>query len=193
VSLYRQSGAAILNLNIWSASALSKEDIAKFESFFEKIRLYPDEISAQPVYRWTYEFQSANGLYAGLVPLQWARQQSSTDISQVDRFISPDLRAVVQITRYDDGKRISISDASFIVLFLLREEYGQDLIITEEQPQPEGRELLIWKTSEGDINGATFFEVKETTLTIITSKYPVEENIYQTLLKMISESVHTIE
>jgi len=194
VSLYRQSEESNLNLNIWSNSALSKENIDEFISFFDKIHLFAAKISAQPVYQWIYEFQSKSGQYSGLVPLQWVREQSSTKNVDVERFVSPDLRAAVQLTRYDDGNKISIGDASYMTLILLRDEYDPDLTIVENLPQPGGGELLVWTASEGNISGATLFEIKDSTLIILTWVCPTDKaNIYQDLLQQIFESIQPNE
>ncbi len=192
-SLYQQSEESILNLNIWSTSTFSKENIAEFKLFFDNIHLFPENISAQPVYQWVYEFQSNNGLYFGRVPLQWVREHSNTENTLVERFVSPDLQAVVQLTQYDDGNKISIGDASYMALMLLRDEYDPDLTIIESIPLPEGGELLSWTTSGGDISGATLFEIKDSALIIITRSCPTEKAyLYQDILQQIFESIQPI-
>jgi hypothetical protein len=194
LTLYRQSGDIILNLDIWSTESLSEEYINEFGSFFSKIQLFSEIISAQPLYGCVYEFLTDTGLYTGEIPLQWMRKKINTVTTQIDSFTSPDQQAVIQLTQYSDNEYISKADAGFIVLTLLRDEYEPGLNILEDRLPPEGGEILIWSTSPGGLKGTTTFEINGTTLIIKTSVYPTQqENLYQNLLQTITKSIHAVK
>ena len=194
LTLYRQSGDIILNLDIWSKASLSEEYINELNLFFSNIQLFTETVSAQPIYGSVYEFLNDNGLYSGEIPLQWTRKKINASTTQIDRFTSPDQQAVFQLTQFNDNEFISKKDAGFIVLNLLRDEYEPGLKIIEDRLPPEGGELLIWSTSSGDLSGTTYFEIKGTTLIIKTGVYPLkQENLYQNLLQTIIDSIHAVE
>jgi hypothetical protein len=189
VSLYAQSDQAVLTLNLWVAPFLIKSYLGPLKKFFLEIRFYPNEVADQPVYRWTYEFRSDNNLYSMLIPLQWKNEQVVNNKAQVNRFIAPDIQAVIQCTLYDDGVRIGDQDAGFITLELLRADYGDHLSVSEDRFLAGGSERLTWNTGDGEISGVTFFDSRESTLVIQTMTYRTTQKvIYQDLYQILASS-----
>jgi hypothetical protein len=193
-SFYTQEGQTVLTLHLWLDSPLTSPSIPLFSQFFKEIQIYPMKIVEQPVYRWVYEYRDEQNSYRLLVPLQWRLKSVISSSAQVVRFESPDQRGAVQVTLYDDGEPMSSQDAGFIVLELLKKVYGNELSILDDRYLAGDFERLSWRLKDGTTSGTTFFDIKNSRITMLTMDYPdPEEDQFLDLYQVLASSFQYLD
>jgi hypothetical protein len=189
-TLYDQHSEVVFSLDFWAHADLAAPYQAKYEEIIDNASV--DSVTAAEAveeYYWIYTFTGPNGFFEIEVPLAWLYETSEGDFAIVDTFYSPDNHGIVQNITYDDGEVIDRSQAGAFALSLLREFYADDIIITDDQVQPDGSERLTWNSPSGDYSGISFLETRgETTFLMFSVLWdnPYEADYFDTLDYVIS-------
>jgi hypothetical protein len=121
-------------------------------------------VDKEPIYTTRWTFTCPNKLCTFDAPYAWAysHTESNDKTTIVDKFASPDGRSYIEHLVYDDGTAVSKSDSGRFALTLLHKYYADDLKVTDDTPQTDGSERLIWNSASGGYEGVTFFETRGT-------------------------------
>jgi len=172
-TLYNILDQAIFSFDFWANSDVFDTYTDQFNAVLDTATIYSDA-AAQNIspYDWIIYFYGPGNLFMIEVPEAWTYMREVDDDYIVDTFVSPDNHALIENITYDDGLAYSKKDVSEITLELLRTYYTQDIVITDDQVQPDGSERLIWYSPSGGYSGVTFFELRgTTTILILTLMY----------------------
>jgi hypothetical protein len=143
-------------------------------------------------------FTDQNKLYQIDVPADWDYVQmvdGEDNYYYIDRFTSPDGKALIENIAYDDGRVFKGSQLSKFALRLLNTFYsntGQvgDIRISGDSVMNDGRERLTWTSKSGDYSGLSFLDTRgESTFLLLTVKWDNETEVtYGDLLSNVVAS-----
>ncbi|MFN2199211.1 MAG: hypothetical protein ACK2UW_24045 [Anaerolineales bacterium] len=183
VTYYDQKGPAIYVIDFWADSDQFEIYNPIYNEFFEKITVDSSAVASLPLYAWVFTFVGPNDLYSIEVPTSWHYTADQGENALVETFYSPDEHALIQNITYDDGSQISAAEAGKKALDLLNTYYAADIVITDDQVQPDGSERLTWYSPGGDYRGVSFLETRGTTFLLFTIMYdsPFEDTYLDVL------------
>ncbi len=188
-TLYDQHSAVIFSLDFWASADLAAPYREKYEEIIDNATVDSAQAAAEvDEYYWIYTFTGPRDLFEIEVPLAWRYETTEGDVAIVDTFYSPDDHGIVQNIAYDDGTAISNAEAGAFALSLLREFYAEDIVITDDQVQPDGSERLTWNSPSGNYSGISFLESRGTTFLMFSVLWdnPFEADYFDTLDYIIS-------
>jgi hypothetical protein len=188
-TLYDQHSATIFSIDFWASSDLAPAYRERYDEIISTATVDSAQAEALvDVYYWIYTFTGPSDHFEIEVPLAWLYESTEGEVAIVDTFYSPDNHGIVQNITYDDGEVIDRSQAGQFALALLREYYADDILITDDQVQPDGSERLIWNSPSGDYSGISFLETRGTTFLMFSVLWdnPYEEDYFDTLDYIIS-------
>jgi hypothetical protein len=188
-TLYDQHSEVVFSLDFWASADLAAAYREKYEEIISGATV--DSVQAAAVvdvYYWIYTFTGPGSLFEIEVPLPWTYETTEGEVAIVDTFYSPDDHGIVQNITYDDGVEINRSEAGAFALSLLRDYYAEDIIITDDQVQPDGSERLTWNSPSGNYSGISFLETRGTTFLMFSVLWdnPYEVDYFDTLDYIIS-------
>jgi hypothetical protein len=168
VSHYHQSRKFVLIIDLWSDLDYYEDNEPELSSILASFSAGEsmDDSEENPGTSLLTAF--SNGSFSMVVPQYWHYRTESSANSVVDTFTSPDENAVIQMAVYNDGEPISGSVAGAFVRNLLRNYYAKDIVVTEYQYLPDGKEELIWYSEGSNYEGITYFDAQGTELIIYT-------------------------
>jgi hypothetical protein len=89
---------------------------------------------------------------------------------------------------------MSSQDAGFIVLELLKKVYGNELSILDDRYLAGDFERLSWRLKDGTTSGTTFFDIKNSRITMLTMDYPdPEEDQFLDLYQVLASSFQYLD
>lgn len=127
-------------------------------------------VSGTPAATGQVTFLCPDNLCTFTVPASWEHSHDESYANTVvDSFQPPDEAAIIESVVYDDGTEMSGEVAREFALGMLKDfDDVQDLVVTEEQSQPDGSQRLSWYSDAGGFSGESFYEVRGTTFLILT-------------------------
>jgi len=161
------------------------------DTIMEKGFVYDDAfIRQQPLYTLRIPYTAPQELFTIEVPLAWESQNSDMkDIgARWTLWVAPAKDALIEILT------IQLPDGSFrgmdmgrFTLDNLRDIYGQNLVVNQDQMLPGGLEKLDWHTLDTGLRGVTYLRIPdEKTYILITfvsreKIWPLYEPLFQDL------------
>jgi len=113
----------------------------------------------------------------------------------IDRFTSPDSKALIENITYDDGRVFKGNQSGRFALRLLNTFYSEtgeegDIRISGDSIMEDGRERLTWTSKNGGYSGLSFLDRRgDTTFLMLTVKWVNEaEAHYYDLLSNVAAS-----
>jgi hypothetical protein len=191
-TLYDQHSAIVFSLDFWASADEAAPYREKYEEIIENAVV--DATVAEEVveeYYWIFTFTGPNDFFEIDVPLPWRYETTEGEFAIVDTFYSPDEHGIIQNITYDDGEAVNNSQAGQFALTLLRDFYATDIVITDDQVQPDGSERLTWNSPSGNYSGISFLESRGTTFLMFSVLWdnPYEVDYFDTLDYTISTYV----
>lgn len=188
VTYYDQKGPAIYVIDFWADADQFESYNPVYNEFFEKITVDSSTAASLPLYAWVFTFLGPDDLYSIEVPTSWRFTTDEGENALIETFYAPDDHALIQNITYDDGSQISASAAGKKALELLNSYYAADIVITNDQVQPDGSERLTWYSPGGDYRGVSFLETRGTTFLLFTVMYdtPFEDTYLDVLEYTVS-------
>jgi hypothetical protein len=190
-TLYDQHSAIVFSLDFWASADEAAPYREKYEEIIENAVV--DATVAEEVVEesyWIFTFTGPNDFFEIDVPLPWRYETTEGEFAIVDTFYSPDEHGIIQNITYDDGEAVNNSQAGQFALTLLRDFYATDIVITDDQVQPDGSERLTWNSPSGNYSGISFLESRGTTFLMFSVVWdnPYEVDYCDTLDYTISAS-----
>ena len=107
-------------------------------------------------------FSDRNSSYSLELPNDWLTHHSTGKDYYTDQFQPPNLKELLEVFVFDDGKPFKGGDDKYIfALSVLKSLYSENVEVANRTVEPSGKELLSWKSKT---NGFTsIFEVKNKT------------------------------
>jgi hypothetical protein len=121
------------------------------------------------------------------VPTAWSKYVDAATVEKtiIEGFLSPDMRASVQIAVFRHGVQINQSLKADKTLDIMRALYGSDLRVSHDKALPDGRERLAWYASKKDINGISYFDSYANSLYVFSIVW--EESTAEIYLPLLEE------
>ena len=143
-------------------------------------------------------FVDQNKLYQIDIPADWSYVQmidGEDNYYYIDRFTSPDGKALIENITYDDGRVFKGNQLSKFALRLLNNFYSKtgkagDIKISGDSLMEDGRERLTWTSKSGGYSGLSFLDTRgESTFLLLTVKWDNETEVaYYDLLFNVAAS-----
>lgn len=143
-------------------------------------------------------FVDQNKFYQIDVPADWSYVQlvdGKDNYYYIDRFASPDGKALIENITYDDGRAFKGNQLGKFALRLLNTFYSDtgeegDIRIGGDSIVEDGRERLTWTSKNGGYSGLSFLDRRgDTTFLMLTVKWVNEaEAPYYDLLSDVAAS-----
>jgi len=163
------------------------------DAIFEEGFVYDTiPIREHPLYAIRMQYTAPNELFELTVPLAWMIFSEEADSETwVETFVAPTADALIDVIviSLEEGE-VDIQAAGKVTLLVMREFYGQDLRVTDDQVLPDGRERLTWTT--GAHRGITFFDVP-TPSTYLFLTVGADKDKWELYAPMFDEILETYE
>ncbi len=137
-------------------------------------------------------FSDQNNSYKIDLPKDWVTGHSDEkDYNYyIDQFQPPDLKELLEVFVFDDGKPFKDGDDKYIyALSVLKSLYAKDVEVANRNVEPNGRETLIWKSKTDEF--ISIFEVKNKTSFVMLTVlgYATEEQYPEVVNKIVASFV----
>jgi len=189
--LFLQSQTMVLHLHMRSDQDAWEGNQQLFDAIAQSIETYPSAVGETPLYVFKNDYTAPDLFFELKVPSAWTRfvDVASVEKTVVEGFLSPDLRASVQVAVYRQGSTISRDIKADKTLEIMRKLYGWDLRVSHDKALPDGRERLEWYAARRGIKGVSYFDSYGTSLYIFSVLWDEPlENIYDETLDEIINS-----
>lgn len=158
-----------------------------FTEVAESVDVFPSEIIGAQLYinRKTHIAQEI--FFEVNVPTAWSKYVDAATVEKtiIEGFLSPDMRASVQIAVFRHGVLIKQSLKAEKTLEIMRILYGYDLRVSHDKALPDGRERLEWYASNKNINGISYFDSYANSLYVFSIIW--EESTAEIYLPLLEE------
>ena len=158
-----------------------------FTEVAESVDVFPSEIIGAQLYinRKTHIAQEI--FFEVNVPTAWSKYVDAATVEKtiIEGFLSPDMRASVQIAVFRHGVLIKQSLKADKTLEIMRALYGYDLRVSHDKALPDGRERLEWYASNKNINGISYFDSYANSLYVFSIIW--EESTAEIYLPLLEE------
>jgi hypothetical protein len=162
-----------------------------FSEVAESAEIFPSTLLGSQLYVNRKTHTATDTFFEIDVPTAWGKYTDAATVEKtiIEGFLSPDMRASVQIAVFRHGVLIEQSLKAEKTLEIMRALYGYDLRVSHDKALPDGRERLAWYAANKDINGISYFDSYTSSLYIfsIVWEEPTAE-IYLPLLEEIVAS-----
>jgi len=162
-----------------------------FASAAESAEIFPSALIGSQLYASRYTHTAPDTFFEINVPTSWGIHVDRGPVEKtvIEGFLSPDMRALVQITVYRHGATIKRALKAEKTLEIMRALFGYDLRVSSDKALPDGQERLNWYAAKMDVNGISYFDSYESSLYVfsIVWEEPTRE-IYLPMLEEIAAS-----
>ena len=167
----------------------------KYDNLFvevaESVEVFPSVMFGAELYENRKTHVALDAFFEVDIPTAWSKYVDAATVEKtiVEGFLSPDMRASVQIAMFRHGVLIEQALKADKTLDIMHALYGDDLRVSHDKALPDGRERLAWYATKKGINGISYFDSYGSSLYIFSIVW--EEStavIYLPLLEEIAAS-----
>lgn len=189
--MFLRTKGTVFHFMAAAQSSLNGKYTDLFTSITESIEIIPTALQGAQLYANRVTYTAPDAFFEVDVPTSWSRYIDAAAVEKtiIEGFLSPDMRAAVQIAVYRRGALIEQSIKAEKTLEIMRVQYGYDLRVSHDKALPDGRERLEWYAENKGINGVSFFDSYGSSLYVFSIVWEEPTAyIYQPLLEEISAS-----
>jgi len=189
--MFLRTNGTVLHLRTSAQQPLYEEYSDLFASISESLEITPTVLNGTKLYAKRFSHTAPDSFFKVDMPTSWGRYLDAATVENtiIEGFLSPDIRAAVQIAVYNRGSLIEQSLKAEKTLEIMRAQYGHDLRVSHDKALPDGRERLAWYAEKKDVNGISFFDSFGSSLYVFSIVWEEStENFYQPLLEEIAAS-----
>ena len=186
-----RQGPAVLHISLRALRERWEDYLPVFQQSEQSARFEPLSLYASPLYTQRRLFSARNGLFTLDVPTAWMKYAGPLNMEGafVEGFLSPDLRAQVQIAVYRRDALIEQADRILLTQDIMRALYGSDVRYAHYKALPDGRERGEWYAERRAVSGISFNGTYRNYLFIYSVVWDeVGKDLYMPVLEEVLDS-----
>lgn len=185
--VFLRTGGAIFQLQTKAKLEINGIYDDLFVEVAESVKVFPSAMLGVELYKNRKTHVAPDTFFEVDVPTAWSKYVDAAAVEKtiVEGFLSPDMRASVQIAVFRHGVLIKQALKAEKTLEIMRALYGYDLRVSHDKALPDGRERLAWSASNKDINGISYFDSYANSLYVFSIIW--EESTAEIYLPLLEE------
>ncbi len=158
--IFLRTGGTIFQLQTKTKQGTNGMYDDLFIEVAESVEVFPSVMLGAKLYENRKTHVAPDAFFEVDIPTAWSKYLDAATVEKtiVEGFLSPDMRASVQIALYRRGTLIEQSLKADKTLEIMRALYGYDLRVSHDKALPDGRERLAWYATNKGINGISYFD-----------------------------------
>ena len=186
-----RQGPAVLHISLRALRERWENYLPVFQQSEQSARFDPLSLYSAPLYTQRRLFSARDGLFTLDVPTAWMKYAGPLNMEGafVEGFLSPDLRAQVQVAVYRRDSLIEQADRILLTQDIMRALYGSDLRYAHYKALPDGRERGEWNAERRAVSGISFNGTYRNYLYIYSVVWDeVGKDLYMPVLEEVLDS-----
>ena len=192
--MFLRTSVTVFHLRTTAQNLFNEKNTDLFTEITKSIEIIPTALQGAQLYAKRVTHTAPDAFFEVDVPTSWGRYVDAAAVEKtvIEGFLSPDMRAAVQIAVYSGGALIEQSLKAEKTLEIMRAQYGYyDLRVSHDKALLDGRERLAWNAENKGIIGISFFDSYGSSLYVFSIVWEEPTAyIYQPLLEEIAATFY---